>query len=215
MRHRLPVGFVFLRRLLPFSPMMKAVPALVASLVSAVAPVYSAEAVSVDWLGGEPPAAAVGISWGVPWPRGAVKPGERFTLRGPAGESLAVQSWPLAYWPDGSLKWVGFATVAGPGKVGPYQLAPGVADAPAGPVLRVRRSDTGVEVDTGVMRLRVTNWGGDLIDSISVGGGALARGGRSGDHAGGEPVLGRGSALRRSRRGGGKPREPGAAGARQ
>lgn len=158
--------------------MIKALSVLLVSLISAARPVLAAEPVAVDWLGGEPPAAATGVSWGVPWPRGAVKPGEGFTLRGPAGEMLPVQSWPLAYWPDGSLKWVGFATVSGPGKAGPFRLAPGAGQAPSGPVVRVRRSDTGVEVDTGVMRLRVTNWGGDLIESITVGGREVARGGR-------------------------------------
>ena len=129
-----------------------------------VAGVTAAEPVTLDWLGGEPPAAPTGVSWGVPWPRGAVKPGTTFTLRSAAGELLPAQSWPLAYWPDGSLKWVGHATVAGPDTKGPFTIAPDTAAPAVGSALRVRRSDTGVEVDTGVLRLRLTNWGGDLID---------------------------------------------------
>jgi hypothetical protein len=143
-----------------------------------VAGVTGAEPVTLDWLGGEPPAAPTGVSWGVPWPRGAVKPGATFTLRSAAGELLPVQSWPLAYWPDGSLKWVGHATVAGPDTKGPFTIAPDTAAPAMGSALRVRRSDTGVEVDTGVLRLRLTNWGGDLIDSLAVGGREVARRGR-------------------------------------
>src|SRR5665811_2367333 len=45
------------------------------------------------------------VTWGVPWPRGQVSTDASFRL----GE-VPVQSWPLATWPDGSLKWSGHAT---------------------------------------------------------------------------------------------------------
>ncbi|HSN10929.1 MAG TPA: Tat pathway signal sequence domain protein, partial [Propionibacteriaceae bacterium] len=44
------------------------------------------------------------VTWGVPWPRGEVGVDAAFRL----GE-VPVQSWPLATWPDGSLKWSGHA----------------------------------------------------------------------------------------------------------
>ena len=74
--------------------------------------------VSVHWLDGTPPPAETGITWGVPWPRGAVRKDQGFTLTGSDGKALALQTWPLAYWPDGSLKWSGLATVAAAGAAG-------------------------------------------------------------------------------------------------
>ncbi len=39
--------------------------------------------------------------------------------------ALPLQAWPLAYWPDGSLKWSGFAAVASAGAdAGPFRVAP-------------------------------------------------------------------------------------------
>ena len=79
--------------------------------------------VSVHWLDGAPPLAETGLSWGVPWPRGAVRKDQTFTLTAADGKALPLQSWPLAYWPDGSLKWSGLATVTG--AAGPFRVAPG------------------------------------------------------------------------------------------
>jgi hypothetical protein len=140
-------------------------------------------AVDLDWLGQAPVPATTGVSWGVPWPRGAVPKNQTFTLTTGAGRTLPLQTWPLAYWPDGSLKWSGFATVAGPEDAGAFTLAPGVvapaAAATAGSaVVRVRRSETAIEVDTGRLRARVGQWGGDLIDSLAVAGREVARRGR-------------------------------------
>jgi len=135
--------------------------------------------VELRWLEGAPAAAPTGVSWGVPWPRGAVPKGQAFALTTATGGVLPLQTWPLAYWPDGSLKWSGFATVAGPDTGGTLRLA-AVDAAPeqAGPVLRVRRSETGVEVDTGRLRLRVTQWGSTLVESLAVDGREVARHGR-------------------------------------
>ncbi|WP_202423782.1 exo-rhamnogalacturonan lyase family protein [Duganella margarita] len=71
----------------------------------------------LHWLEGVP-ASFQGATWGVPWPQGRVPADSTFELR-PASkradaplagvqaarEAVAVQSWPLAYWPDGTLKW--------------------------------------------------------------------------------------------------------------
>src|SRR5947209_17133011 len=62
------------------------------------------EAVSLGWLGGAAPAVETGISWGVPWPRGTVRNAQSFALASADGKALPLQQWPLAYWPDGSIK---------------------------------------------------------------------------------------------------------------
>ena len=76
------------------------------------------QSITLSWLGGEPPLVSTGVSWGVPWPQGAVQRGATFNLTA-QGKQLPVQTWPLATWPDGSLKWSGFATVVPAGAGGP------------------------------------------------------------------------------------------------
>ena len=56
----------------------------------------------LQWLEGQP-ASFGGATWGVPWPQGRIARDAGFELRGADSGAPAqpVQSWPLAYWPDG------------------------------------------------------------------------------------------------------------------
>ncbi len=155
------------------------VPLLSALAVGALC--RAAEPVEVRWLDGKPPGVSSGVSWGVPFARGTVAKDQKFTLKAGDGKVLPLQSWPLAYWPDGSVKWNGFATVAGAQATGPFQLTasgPGSVAATTDAKLSVRRSDTTIEVDTGRVRVRVPKWGKHLIDSISIDGREVGREGQ-------------------------------------
>ena len=127
--------------------------------------------VAVNWLGG-PPALASGVSFGVPWPRGTVRKEQTFALTAADGKALPVQSWPLAYWPDGSMKFTGFATVAGPA-VASARIAPGTPAAP-GQAVKVSQSATSIEIDTGVMQCRIAQQGAAILESIAMGGQTVA-----------------------------------------
>src|ERR1035441_6163076 len=59
----------------------------------------------------------VGVSWGVAWARGMVGRTQTFALTANDGKSLPLQAWPLAWWPEGSIKFSGFATGHGGGRV--------------------------------------------------------------------------------------------------
>ena len=73
--------------------------------------------VPINWLDRTAPGTETGVSWGVPWARGTVRREQTFALTSSDGKSLPLQAWPLAYWPDGSIKFSGFATVTGdPGR---------------------------------------------------------------------------------------------------
>jgi hypothetical protein len=144
----------------------------IASLTSAAPP-----EVAVNWLEGKPPVTAVGISWGVPWAKGTVPKDQTFALAAADGTNLPLQTWPLAYWPDGSLKWSGFATVVGAGLEGPFKLATG-APATGSATVKVRQSDSTWEIDTGRLKCRVPKWGSELIDSMVVDGREVTRQGR-------------------------------------
>ena len=144
---------------------------LLAQTAAAPAPVQ------LHWLDQPPGDTAQGVSWGVAWPQGAVHKDTPFHLEGAQGVGLPLQAWPLAYWPDGSLKWTGFATVAAAGQTGPFTLAPGPAAA-AGPQIQVTPGAASVVVDTGALRAVLPLSGRNLVESLRIGGREIARDGQ-------------------------------------
>jgi hypothetical protein len=131
------------------------------------------EAVPINWLGGSPPTLESGVSWGVPWPRGAVRKDQTFALTTADGKALPVQTWTLAYWPDGSIKWTAFATVAGPAASGTLKAAPGTSVAPERPV-KVAESGAAVAIDTGKLQCHIPRSGPYFLDALTLDGRVVA-----------------------------------------
>jgi hypothetical protein len=124
--------------------------------------------VTLDWLDRSAPAVARGVSFGVPWPRGAVRRDTSLALAAADGRGVPLQSWPLAYWPDGSLKWTGHAISAGRGLPGPLRLSIGQAAA-GQPAIRATSTQTGIEIDTGRITCRIPRRGSALLESLTLG----------------------------------------------
>ncbi|MCG9970012.1 hypothetical protein [Christiangramia crocea] len=141
---------------------------------------YSQEApvVKLDWLGEDTSAMATGVSWGVPFNKGIVKTGDSFSLKDPKGSELPIQSWDLAYWPDGSLKWVGFASVV---QAGDDDLRLELASKHHGTAkktLQVQENPTNFIIDTGVSEFMIQKKGDRMIESIFVKNKKISSGGR-------------------------------------
>src|SRR5580693_6627758 len=124
----------------------------------------------LKWLGNTPPPIETGVSWGVPWPRGTVSKSQTFSLTAGAS-ALPLQQWPLAYWPDGSIKWTGFATVAH--AAGAIHLAPGTPAAPSSPI-KLTESPAAIDIDTGRIQARIPKQGAAFIDHITMDGRPVA-----------------------------------------
>lgn len=135
--------------------------AVAAGPVSAAAP-RRASQTHLHWLDGEAPAHCDGATFGVPWPRGTVKANTAFRL----GE-VPVQSWPLAYWPDGSLKWSAHAVPAGTSQA--LSLEAGKPAAPARPVSLSQTAGL-ITVTSGDLIWRVPTSGEVLMASAERGG---------------------------------------------
>src|SRR5688572_9423529 len=147
----------------------------VASLLdtqTAVARPAAAPEVKLSWLEGKPNTAAV-TTWGTPWPKGSVSPDQTFALTAADGSAVPVQSWPTAYWPDGSLKWSAH-TIAAEAPAHSYTLKAGTATAPATAVT-VKDEKQYVDIDTGVIKARIRKSGTDLISQVWRGGVEIAR----------------------------------------
>ena len=124
--------------------------------------------ITLSWLGGEAPPVGGGVSWGIPWPQGKVARGSNFSLVA-KDSGLPLQSWPLAFWPDGSLKWSGFATVVPAGLTDPLTLT-AASDAAAPPGnLKVTNQAGSIMVDTGKLQCSIPQPGGtNLMESMTV-----------------------------------------------
>jgi hypothetical protein len=153
----------------------------VTAAISALLPCAATAAdVSVNWLGGTPAPITSGVSWGVPWAKGAVQKNQAFTLTTADGKILPLQSWPLAYWQDGSVKWSGFATVASPQMSNSFTLSPnGNSESPANtPIVRVTENADEIQVDTGRLICLIPKHGPFLVDSMTIDGREIARQGK-------------------------------------
>jgi hypothetical protein len=139
----------------------------------------AAEPVRLRWLDGAAPLHDPGHTWGVPWPRGALARETTFSLRTDDDEAtpVPVQSWPLAYWPDGSLKWTGHAATPDAKSTAGYILAPGRPVAPTAAV-SVQEENGSWLVNTGTIVCRVPRRGDRIVSSIAREGREIARDGR-------------------------------------
>lgn len=115
----------------------------------------------VSWIDGEAPMLSLGQTFGVPWPRGAVKPGAPLVVRSD-GKPLSSQHWTLATWPDGSLKWSAHALPAGMDQPATLDVALGRAPVPQ-PGLFVREQEDAVEIVSGATRWRFPRKGAVVV----------------------------------------------------
>ena len=134
--------------------------------------------IPIRWLDDSPVVQPVGLSWGMPWPRGTVKKDHSFSLTDAMGKNVPLQSWTTAYWPDGSVKWSGFAAVAGTSN-GALQLGVSTTK-PIATTSALVVTDKGetVTINTGALRCVIRRKGNFLIDSLLVENRLVASSGR-------------------------------------
>jgi len=132
--------------------------------------------VDLSWLEGRP-ALLTGATFGVPWPRGALRKGQAFVLSGDSG-NLPCQSWPLAYWPDGSLKWTAHALPSLDTAPERLRLGPGSSKAKATSQITIKEGLETIVIDTGVIECTIPRKGADIVRSLRRNGRDIARAGK-------------------------------------
>ncbi|MEB3367263.1 exo-rhamnogalacturonan lyase family protein [Saccharopolyspora mangrovi] len=132
-----------------------------------------AAGVPLRWLNGTP-GASTGTAFGVPWPKAALPKDTPLTLVAD-GNPVPVQSWPLAHWPDGSVKWSGHA-VSGRVSGSNFELRPGSPAAPGVPVT-ARREGGAVVLSNGTVEVHVATSGPVVLPQIRRGARSTATGG--------------------------------------
>jgi hypothetical protein len=167
----------------------------------------AALSVPLHWVG-QAPAIDKPVSFGVPFRQGELKAGEQLTLSTADGQTLAADTWPLAYWQDGSVKWSGVATVvpastegltltkaagAKKGKTAAASAASagkssaasagkskstGKSSAKSSQRIAVSETAESIKISTGVMSAYIPRSGEAIIDSLVYGDVRVAERGR-------------------------------------
>lgn len=129
--------------------------------------------VPLQWIG-NPPELDKPVSFGVPFDKGEVFPESLLQLRSANGENIPVDTWALAYWPDGSVKWSGVAGVIPAGteklmleKMGKKPKKKSKAGKPNdGTSASVTETHERIQIETGVISAYIPRQGEFLIDSL-------------------------------------------------
>jgi YetA-like protein len=133
--------------------------------------------VDLHWLDGAAPGVLPGgTTCGLALHRGTVGSVAELALADAGGTPVPAQFWPLATWPDGSLKWVGAAIGATDTPAAGYTVRTGAAVPGGG--LAVAADEDAVTVDTGALTCVVPRSGPVLVRSIARGDEVVARDGR-------------------------------------
>ena len=131
------------------------------------------------WVGGVPEQEKA-VSFGVPFDEGEISSYDAVRLTTDGAGQVPLDTWTLAYWPDGSVKWLGVAAVI-PACTSRLTLEKSVRKekaAPASGALKVSQTDDGIKVNTGVIEAYIPKSGENLIDSLVCSGVTVARGAR-------------------------------------
>ncbi|MCR5695418.1 MAG: DUF6250 domain-containing protein [Marinilabiliaceae bacterium] len=113
---------------------------------------------------GEAPKYATGVSFGVPFDMGYMSKNETVHINDGAND-IAADSWPLDFWPDGSVKWLGVATVV-PSNCSSITIKKKAL--PKAPSISVTMGDSTFCINTGNVSTYINQHFGSrcIIDSI-------------------------------------------------
>ncbi len=130
----------------------------------------------LHWIG-HTPAAEKPVSFGIPFAQGEMKPGSPFVLSTDKGTAIPADFWPTAYWPDGSVKWGGFAAVV-PGGTEYVCFEKGTSDsAEAAAALAVSETEQQICIASAGFSAYIPKSGDTIIDSLLLDGTKVAAGG--------------------------------------
>ncbi|MFD2967251.1 exo-rhamnogalacturonan lyase family protein [Sphingobacterium bambusae] len=132
--------------------------------------------VALKWIDEQGPRVSLGTTFGIPWPLGAVKESDAFVLRDDKQKIANLQSWPLAFWPDGSVKWSAFAlSNAMDRAVGSLYLQKETEKIKRDAGIRVTEGQESFIIDNGSLRLEFAKKGSSVLHHIWIANKLVAR----------------------------------------
>ncbi|MCU4677757.1 hypothetical protein N7931_19290, partial [Catenovulum sp. 2E275] len=129
------------------------------------------------WLEGQQTAYKPGSTWGKPWAQGELSKTQALKLISEQGENIPLQSWPTAYWPDGSVKWTAHAIPANAAPGHSFQIEKGQPAQPQHSI-KINKQTNGIAVSTGLISCLIPNQGEHIVTQIKRGGKLIAQNAR-------------------------------------
>lgn len=132
----------------------------------------------LNWLDRQPNQ-KTGVTWGVPWCEGKLAQNDTIQLKDTRGEMVDVQTWPTAYWPDGSVKWTGHAAVINQSlehKSYDLQIDHDLKITHKG--IQLEESDRTIHVHTGRLSCVIHKQGCTVIDDLVIDGQTIGSNGK-------------------------------------
>ncbi len=132
------------------------------------------DGVPLHWIG-HVPEVNRNVSFGVPFPQGEVNDADCLALVDASGKALPSDCWPTAFWPDGSLKWVGMAATIPAGANGLRAVLKENNRSKENrkascPVIGIKETSGQFILSTDTLQAFIPKSGGVVIDSLLRGG---------------------------------------------
>ncbi|MBQ7571466.1 MAG: hypothetical protein IJT19_04430 [Bacteroidaceae bacterium] len=128
--------------------------------------------VPLHWIGSAP-AEAQPVTLGIPFDKGEI-PLSRVGHIVADGQQLPTDFWPLAYWPDGSVKW-GAAAVVVPAGAQSLTFEAGSSSLPSPSSSSSLSSQSSLLISTGPLKAYIPRKGESIIDRLELDGTVVAQ----------------------------------------
>ncbi|KAI1207037.1 uncharacterized protein F4807DRAFT_211921 [Annulohypoxylon truncatum] len=142
----------------------------------------ASDTVAVSWIG-DTPKINSGTTFGLPWPRGKYQANSTTFAahEGDSNDQVPLQSWVLASWPDGSIKWSAHAVGASETVYDEYKVTASTTGGSnakrssnsSSSGLTVSESDSQATVDTGKISATFPRSGSILVGEIKTSSGKV------------------------------------------
>ncbi|MGP4042030.1 exo-rhamnogalacturonan lyase family protein [Gracilibacillus sp. D59] len=132
--------------------------------------------IALSWLE-KKPEINTGITWGIPWEKGMLNKKDSLTLVDTNELEIPLQSWPTAFWPDGSVKWTAHAvSLKDEVCVDRYQVKKGKPVEKMNPLTIHDQADF-IHINTGDLTYKVNKTGDMVIGEVYYGESLVCEGG--------------------------------------
>lgn len=135
----------------------------------------------LHWIG-QTPQDSKPVSFGIPFSKGEFKPNDRFVFTTDKGENIPADFWATAYWPDGSVKWGGFAAVIPQATESvTFTKEQRKAKVPVETLLSplsISEDEKRICINTGTLQAYIPRSGKMFLDSLIIKGTRVAGGGQ-------------------------------------
>lgn len=132
----------------------------------------------IKWLGNKLIAKG-GATWGIPWPKGELERYNTLRAEDGKGNGIPIQSWPTAYWPDGTVKWTAHSVAFTNEAPKEFCIIKGSEKKQNNNLnsIIIKEKDNSIFIDTGAVQCSFNRSGNEIINEIKAGGKTICSGG--------------------------------------